>query len=223
MTERTMEVESGPLTGDFNQFLPGPQDRATFVGQTGSGKTTLARLVIEQRPYVVAYDAKGYINWDGWKRYTSLRALCADSNIPPHAVYRPGYAELSDEPTVNAFFEWIYKRKHTTVYVDELSAIASGDNFPWYFGACITRGRERGISTMCATQRPTRIPQIVLSEAEYVFCGRLKLPRDRQRVAETTGMDETAIAALRGHEFLFAPQSGDPSGPYVVNLNGRGN
>jgi hypothetical protein len=220
----TSAVHSAPGAG-FAQLLPGPHDRAVFVGQTGSGKTTLAHLVLEQRPYVVAYDPKGYLNWPGWKRFTSLHALASvlghDPDRHPHAIYRPSYAELSDERTVNAFFEWVYKREHTTVYVDELSAISSGDVYPWYFGANLTRGRERGISVFCATQRPARIPQIVLSESEHVYIYRLKLPRDRQRVAEMCGVDESVIAALRGYEFLYAPQSGDVSGPYVIDLSTR--
>jgi hypothetical protein len=209
------------MTGTpFTALLPGPQDRAAFVGQTGSGKTTLARLVCEQRDYCVAHDAKGFLDWPGWRMYRTLRQMSTDPECPPHVIYRPGYGELMDADIQNAFFEWVYRRERTTVYIDELSSITRGDVYPYYFGACITRGREKGVSVFSATQRPTRIPQIVFSESEHVYAFRLKMPRDRERIAEMCGIDDRTLAALRGHEFLYAPQADDVTGPFVLNLKG---
>jgi hypothetical protein len=198
--------------------MPGITDRAVFVGQTGSGKTTFARIVLEQRHYAVVYDPKGMIAWPGWALYKSFPRMVGDRNLPPHVIYRPSYDELESPESIDEFFSWVYRRGNTTVYVDELYAIAKGDNYPYHYGACLTRGRELGISVFSATQRPSRVPQPTLSESEHYYVFRLKLPQDRKRIAEITGLDETEIRTLRGHRFLYAPQTGDPTGPHILAL-----
>jgi hypothetical protein len=207
-----------PADARLVAVMPGPTDRAVFIGQTGSGKTTFARVVMEQRPYAVAYDPKGMLSWKGWQLYRSFDRMSNDRAIPPRVIYRPSYDELEDKEQIDDFFAWIYRRGNTTVYVDELYAIAQGDNYPYHYGACLTRGRELGISVFSATQRPSRVPQATLSESEHYYVFRLKLPQDRKRVAEITGLDETEIRQLRGHRFLYAPQTGDPTGPHTLAL-----
>lgn len=202
---------------------PGPTDRAAFVGQTGSGKTTLAEYLCNQRPYVVVLDPKGLITWDRYAIHTTLASVVkagADIAKHPRLVYKPTYDELQDEDVMDQFFEWIYKRRNTTLYVDEIYAVAQGDNYPWHFGACFTRGRELGVSVYVATQRPSRVPQVMLSESEHVYCFKLKLPQDQERMADITGLEEEAIARLPKHHFYYAPQDGEPQGPLTLRLPG---
>lgn len=200
----------------FEELMPGDTDRAALVGQTGCGKTTLARYLCSQRPYVVVLDPKGLIDWPGYKVYRQLSHLTNATEA--RLVYRPVYEELQDAETVDAFFEWVYRRQNTTLFIDEVYAIAKGDVFPWHYGACLTRGRELNISVFTATQRPARVPGIVFSESEYVYCFKLKLPRDRERVEEMAGVDADAIAGLPKHHFFFAPQDGPVRGPLKLAL-----
>jgi hypothetical protein len=201
---------------EFGSLLPGPTDRAALVGQTGSGKTTLAEVLCNQRPYVVAIDPKGLLAWDGYHIHTSLEALTQDRF--PRLIYRPTYAELHDDESMDLAFQWIYERQHTTCYVDEIYGVAQGDQYPYHFGACLTRGRERDVVVYSATQRPARVPQIMFSESEHVYCFHLKLPRDRDRVEEMTGITSEQVAALPKWEFYYAPQDGDPLGPLQLDL-----
>lgn len=208
----------------FSTLVPARTDRATFVGQTGSGKTTLAEMLCSQRDFVVAYDPKGRLDWDGYHLHTSLGSLVADRH--PRLIYRPTYDELEDARTgsgelADQFFEWIYRRERTTLYVDELYSIARGDNFPHHYGACLTRGRELDIETWTATQRPSFIPGIVLSEAEHLYIFTLKLGRDRVKMEAETGIPAEAIRALPKHAFFYAPQSGAPVGPLTLALSSR--
>lgn len=207
---------------NFAALMPKDADRAAFVGQTGSGKTTLARYVCTLRPYVVVLDPKGTTEWPGYERHTDLATMTKSK--APRLLYRPPYEDLHPEfvtDRMDPFFEWVYQRRNTTLYVDEVFAIARGDMYPFHFGANITRGRERGVATYLATQRPSRIPQIMLSESEHVYCFKLKLPQDRDRMEEVTGVPEEQLAALPKFQFYYAPQDGDAVGPLILDLGGR--
>lgn len=199
----------------LEEIAPGLTDRAAFVGQTGSGKTTLAQEVCRLRPWVVAFDPKGMLEWDGYERHERLSALTKAK--APRLIYRPVYEELADDETVDAFFEWVYERRNCVLYVDEVYAIAQGDSYPWFFGACLTRGRERGIATYIASQRPSRVPQVMLSESEHCYIFNLKLPQDRERMSDITGLEDTELN-LPKHEFYYVPQVGDPVGPLKLSL-----
>jgi hypothetical protein len=204
---------------------PRPSDRAIFVGQTGSGKTTLAEQMASTRRYVVALDPKGLLKWKGYQRYTTLDGMLKAVNKAPEklprVIYAPTYDELLDPDTVDDFFKWVYLRKNCLVYVDELYAITKNDTYPFHLGACYTRGRERQIETWGATQRPARVPQIVFSEAEHVYCFRLRMPQDRDRVEDMTGIPAESIALLPKRRFIYAPQEGDISAPMELDLTGR--
>lgn len=215
----TSSLPTAPIEtpSSFEQLLPGVTDRAALVGQTGSGKTTLAEVLCNQRPYVVAIDPKGMLEWDGYHVHTTLEALTQDRY--PRLIYRPTYAELSDPETMDLAFQWVYERQQTALYVDEIYGIAEGDQAPYHYKACLTRGRERGVVVYTATQRPARVPQVMFSESEHVYCFHLKLPRDRERVEDMTGISEEAIAGLPKWHFYYAPQEGEPIGPLTLDLD----
>jgi energy-coupling factor transporter ATP-binding protein EcfA2 len=200
----------------LSSLQPAPTDRAAFVGQTGSGKTTLAQRLLATRAYVVVLDGKGTLDWPGYDFQRSLND--AMKSKAARILYRPTYEELADVDTQDAFFEWIFRRRNTTVYVDELATVTQGDQYPFHFGACFTRGRELNIETWCSTQRPTRIPQIVLSESEHVYCFRLRLYQDRAKVEQTAQIPESAIVGLPKQEFIYARQDADPSGRLKLQL-----
>lgn len=200
----------------FEALMPGPTDRAAFVGQTGSGKTTLAENVCRLRPYVVVLDSKGTVAWKGYELHSSLSTLVASK--APKLIYRPVFEELSSDETMDLFFQWVFQRKNTTLYVDEIYSVAHGDVYPPHYGACLTRGREVGVVVYTATQRPAFVPQIMFSESEHVYCFYLKMPRDRERVEAMTGIDKREIHSLPKHQFLYAPQDGEPVGPLTLRL-----
>ena len=213
-TNASAEVEA------LRALCPGKSDRALFVGQTGSGKTTLAQVLLRMfRKYVVVLDVKGTLNWSGYRVVRTMGGLSRiDPDEDTRIIYRPDYSELRDPEAIDPFFKWIVDRRHTTVYVDETAGVTQGDNFPYNYGACLMRGREMGVELWSATQRPLRIPQIAMSEAEHVYAFRLRMPQDRARVSQLTAIPEERISSLRKREFLYAPQDGGIRGPLTLDI-----
>lgn len=219
--ESTFSSDPSNPSPTIETLAPKPTDRALFVGQTGSGKTTLAEVIVrdahERRGrHVVVVDAKGLIKWPGYVVVTTLKKAIKSKET--RLTYRPSYAELRNLEMQELAWEWLYKRGHTTIYVDETAAIVQGDIYPHYYGATLMRGREMGLELYSATQRPMKIPQITLSESEHVYAFRLRLPQDRQRVEALTSIPQERIAALQKQEFLYGPQDGDVQGPLKLAL-----
>lgn len=209
----------------LSAMVPAQSDRAFLAGQTGSGKTVLARYLCSFREYVIVCDPKRRIDWKGYKLVTSLKTLTKlNPKKVTHIVYRPDFAAIAGwqngtDDEVERFFEFVYRRGRTTLYVDEAYLVTRGEEIPLYYQACLTQGRELGVETWTATQRPMNVPQVVMSEAEHAYIFRLKLPQDRKKIEAICGVPESRIAALQKLQYLYAPQSGDTMGPFKLKLS----
>jgi hypothetical protein len=210
-----------PMRLTTRHLLPSLTDRAFFVGTTGSGKTTLAQTLLMLRPYVVVLDSKRTIQWGGYHRVERLRDA-VDLNAS-RIIYAPQVREFGDRGLLEGFFRWVFERRNTTVYVDELLLIMdSGGQFPWWYQACVAQGRERGVEVWSATQRPHRIPIVALSESEHYYVFRMAVREDRARIEGMTGLDEEAIALLRKRQFYHVPVGDPPRGPLMLALDKGG-
>lgn len=209
---------------ELKDIVPQRNDRVALFGQTGSGKTTLARALLQERRHVVVLDTKRRIAWPGYTIFRDFRKL---SDIDPEkierVIFKPTYADTvdNDGAIMKAFFRWVFERHNCTLYVDELADVATRDSFPFHYGACLREGRELKIEVISGTQRPTNIPQIAMSEAEHIYCFKLRMFADRQRVERLTSIPSDQIAALYKRQFLYAPQDGDIVGPLSLDLRQR--
>lgn len=211
----------------LSTLAPGPTDRALFVGMTGSGKTTLARRLLAPWQYVVAIDGKSTLHWPGWSRQTSIeRAVKLNPATNPRIIVAPSHAELQDGPSLSLLFTWLYERRNTLVYIDEIYSIASGssaDSIPDSLLAILTRGRERRTPLWGATQRPMFIPTVFLSEAEHAYLFRLQAPQDRKKVGDFYGIEPELLNGLAKRRFYYKSEKEYAVGPLELKLrNGRG-
>lgn len=213
---------------------PELNSRAVFIGQTGSGKTTAAREILKRIPaykYVIVYDVKGQMkpgDWNGFKFVKSFDELkiCAEHKTAgkftfPKIVFQPNIYELPDDKSLehaDKFFKFVYFRTNTVLYVDEVYGVTTNRTIPFHFKAILTRGRERGITCLMATQRPAEIPQFILSESEYFYIFQLQMPQDKERIRKIKGVPENLIEDLSKFEFLTATESGYSTRKRKLNL-----
>lgn len=175
----------------------GAGDRVTLIGKTGSGKTTLALHYVSRYARVVIVDPKARLVLAGWPIVVGARAFEAAYPKHPRLVWRPAptlpikapRGRPSQRTEFNDVCARIFKTGNTALYVDEVMLLADANDQPIAFNAILTMGRELRIPTWCATQRPSRIPPTVISEAEHVIVFALHRSKDRETVADNIGAD----------------------------------
>jgi hypothetical protein len=179
-------------------------DRCFIVGTTGSGKTYLAEKLLSVRADVVVVDPKHGFEWE---THTYGKGVTTEDfrevvrhEGPAPLIYRPSLSECA--LGIPWFWVWVWNRTNTIAYVDEVTAITTPTKIPYEFARCIQMGRSKQIGVWCGTQRPARVPIVILSEAEHDFIFRLRNPADSKRMAEYS---DPAILAdpARGHDFWY--------------------
>jgi hypothetical protein len=182
--------------------LPDFNSRAVFVGKTGTGKTTLAERVCANFLNVVVLDSKAEMQWNGYQIFDNLSSV--KRATATRIIWQPNPHEQNEE-SYDDFFKWVYDRKNTVCYIDEVLAICkNSQNIPFWYRALLTRGRSRGIGTFNSTQAPVYVPHWILSQSEHYFIFKMKLGTDREKVESITGISRYELDNLQNHEFYYA-------------------
>jgi len=198
----------------FLNFLPRIDERMMIIGMTGSGKTYFAEKILRWRKYVVVYDLKGELNWEGYRIITDFNELKQAEE--PKLIFKPPLSFINDPDEVNSFFHWVYERRNTTLYVDEVMTCCFKGQICFWLLAIVTRGRELGISFIGATQRPKQIPLSLLSEAERWATFRLNIRGDAERIEHTFGIEAESIQALPKRYFYYGSIDHTYSQPFTL-------
>lgn len=173
-----------------------PTNQHVFIaGRTGTGKSFLAKKYLSGYKNVVALDTKGFLPQDwtepGPEDLTVITKLGdIDKVKTSKIIYQPDLGEMNED-YYNAFFQWIYLRKNTIVWIDEVMSICPTPyKIPFYYQGILTRGRQRNVAAWSLTQRPSGIPQIIMSESSHFFIFDLNLPQDREKIVKVTGIED---------------------------------
>lgn len=216
--KRSKESSQGIKDSKGNLVLSsialGATDRGIILGQTGSGKTTLAKELLGYFRNVCIIDIKGLLQWEGYFRYTTIDSFIAagsQKDGPTKLIYAPTAEELRDPEYIDRFFRFMYMRNNTMVYVDEVYAVTDRDTLPPHYHAILTRGRERGIGLLSASQRPIKIPSVIMSEAEHWYIFRLSMIGDRKKIEDSIGLDEESVATIPKRFFRYCRPEDDPN------------
>lgn len=161
-------------------------DRAAIVGRTGSGKSVLLRSLLGSYSRAVLIDPKGRAVMDGWGTSYGVADFVRRFPAEPRLVLRPGPGE--DRRTWLDRVCWhVYRHGETALGVDEVIGVVDANKRAAGFDACMTQGRELGVTGLVCTQRPRGVPPTIISEADHLFVFALNREDDRRAVAETTG------------------------------------
>lgn len=168
-------------------------ERAVFVGKTGSGKTYLARALTEDVARLVVFDPKGTLYTREWG-LTEWTDKAQKALLDPRQPVRLRIpAPRRGERPWEYYMDLVWQAGDCLVYIDEVYGVHLPGRQPSpELSALYTRGRERGIGTWGATQRPAWVPLFVISESEWAFVFKLQLEDDRITMVKRTGAPELA-------------------------------
>lgn len=179
-----------------------PNKHVLVCGRTGTGKSYLCEKYLTGYDYVVKLDTKneteeryeaGLSPWDGLEEGVDFSVAYKLSDLnkieTQKIIYVPSYDE-QNEDTFNQFFRWIFERKNTILWIDELMSIGTQSKYPAELGRIMQQGRSKGIGVWSCTQRPSGIPTIVPANCSYFFIFSLSNDADRKKCVQMTGIEE---------------------------------
>jgi len=186
-------------------------DRVFIVGKTSSGKSYAAQhLIWEELSDVVYYDMTG-------EESSKLAApVLTELQQVERALYAEGEDHLTkfvyspEVPTLGGFerlCELVYEHRNLHLIADELMQVYRQDNSVKpttdHHLKILTNGRKVGVGMTGATQRPVNVPLETISESEHVLTFRLKLPKDRDRMADICGPTVQDADELDRHHYYY--------------------
>lgn len=211
-------------------------EHVSCEGPTGSGKSVLMRGLLMEiaatldvptggttRP--VRISALGIKNTDktlagfGWPRITKL------ADWPPgygeeHVLAWPRYGTASSAAKLHAEFfrpvlDQIKNGGPGIAYIDEVAYFAEKPPDGLGLGNQLNQfwimARSDHVSLWGATQRPTRVPRAMWSEASWMFLFRPEDEEDHKTLAERSGQKQLVLdvlPTLDDHEFLMLRRRG---------------
>lgn len=199
-----------------SRFKIRADERVIFVGRTGSGKTTLADRLIRFLGYrTVVIDPKHRWEFPGYKLVThydpSLETI--------RQVFRPKDRAAADWRDLEVFLESIWNAGiPTVVYIDELTAVTEPRRTIPILEDFVRLGRQVGMGTWYASQRPKDVPSLFLSEAEHWFVFDLRYAADREKCVGFLG-DNVANRIPEKYAFWYS----NPNEPDAFLVHQKGN
>lgn len=198
----------------------------TIVAPSGVGKTHLAISLAELSRWVIVLACKrrdplvASLARDGYHVTGDLDELLWAEKQPvtPKIVYWPRFPEkmpsrsriAAQAAAMRKALDYADRTSGWTVIADETMYLHDMLGLERELSSVWYQGRTQGISLVALAQRPSRIPRLAFSQADFFFIGRFADGRDVEVLREISStipreLLENAIASLskERHEFLF--------------------
>jgi hypothetical protein len=217
-----------------------PGHCVTIVGPRGTGKTHIALEIVEMTPYVLVLATKRQdplieqLRADGYLVTGDLREILwteRDGPVRRRIVFWPQFPDSFSErqrlaaqgEAMRQAMGWADKTGRWTVVLDETMWLSESLKLEQEMKALWFQGRTQGISVVANAQRPTHVPRLAFSSADYLFLAKTSDRRDIVNLREiSTGIPaeliEEGLRQLdrRKHEFLFVDANNDSVGIVVA-------
>ena len=131
-------------------------------------------------------------------------------------IVRPHVLDIDDFDAHDAIFRAVYQRRHTIVWIDEITATgATAQRVQPWLRAITARGRTRGLGLWTCSQAPFGItPPILRRNAHYLILGPLD-PDDTKDINRPGVAITTELPRNRGRFILYHAGERDPYRLYI--------
>jgi hypothetical protein len=218
----------------------------TIIGPRGSGKTHICLHLAELSPYVLflatkrtdplitALEQRGYLVTGSLEDVLWTAPHEGDGKPRPlrrKVVYWPRFPDklpqkqrlAAQARAMSDALRWVDRTGGWTVIVDETMWMTETLKLDVELKEMYFQGRTQGVSVVANAQRPTHVPRLAFSSADYLFLAKTGDRRDVFNLREiSTGipgeMIEEGLRSLNrdAHEFLFVDAKHDGLGIVVA-------
>ena len=192
---------------DMNPNIPVKKNDITLiVGRKGCGKSTLAGSLIKTARRLVVLDPQCEYeigvkvnNFHDFADMVSRYRFSEDFKI----CYFP-----QDMTNRKKWFDVIcgvvYNAGNLTFVVEELGIFMSATSFPEEFAKLVMTSRHKRISIIGITQRATKIPRDLRSQADRIYTFHQVEPIDLKYISEFMEMENVnRIKSLTNHNYIL--------------------
>lgn len=110
-------------------------------------------------------------------------------------LFRPTVPGYADDKLMR-FLQAVFDEGNTLVIFDEIFGILDPNHQPEIIMQIWSQGRKHDIAAWSASQRPARVPEIIMSQADNWAIFQLLNKADKQKIAEWTNSPEIVDTRL---------------------------
>lgn len=192
--------DQGPTT----RLDPRVSSFVTIVGRKGSGKSQLARSMWREYPFDrLVVDPTGDVDPGDPRAQLVEPPLPAtwpmtmgDQRKTLRFIADPKSPTFVDDMDRAVGMTYWHPHKRAMLWLDEVHMITTAHMTPPNLRLALIQGRHRNLSVLACGPRPMDVDPLVLQQSDFVAVFDLPNPKDRERVANTTGIKPATLDAL---------------------------
>ncbi len=202
-------------------------ERICVVGKSGSGKTNLCLWLCQNAPSrpVVIFNTK---HDPSYRKLLPPGRKGITKDLPGRVkpdqefvLIEPESDVITDPMALDDMLMRLSDSKDLVILIDESYMFHSnGQAGPGLVGL-LTRGRSRGLTTICGTQRPAWVSRFVFSEATKGFFLNLSTADDRKKIEGYTGIEPEDLPKQKYDILFYDLENGERSELFRVPVYRR--